>query len=98
MSDFIEKRIPEDEHFKVLGDDFDYGYIRYTNKLIYTSDDKISKILCKTRYKAFLGLISGIKEFMKDELEIHNELIIFLEYGDRYEGGPTILLYLNKDT
>ena len=98
MSDFIEKIIQEDEYFKVLGDYFDYGYIRYTNKLIYTSDDKISKILCNTVDNVKLGLISGIKEFMKDELEIHNELIIFLEYGDRFDGGPTILLYLNKDT
>lgn len=97
MSDFIEKIILKDEVY-VFGEYLDYVYIKYTNKLIFNNDNKVSKILCSNTDEPIVHLVSKIKELMKNELEIHNELIIFLEYGDRYEGGPTILLYLNKDT
>lgn len=98
MSEFIEKIIPEDEYINVFGEYFDYIYIKYTNILIYNNDNKVSKILCSNIDEPIVDLVSKIKELMKNELEIHNELIIFLEYGDRFDGGPTLLLYINKDT
>lgn len=97
MNEFIEKIIPEDDYINVFGEYFDYLYIKYTIKLIFNNADKTSKVLCSNIDEPIVNLVSKIKELMKNELEIHNELIIFLEYGDRFDGGPTLLLYLNKD-
>lgn len=97
MDEFMEKNMQEDEIYDILDDYFDYVFIKYTNKLTYSTYNKISKILCINTDVSSNDLILDIKKFMKDELEIYNELIVFLEYGDRYEGGSAILMYLNKD-